>query len=153
MNIHEFQTKEILKKYGIPLPDFVVISSLDELEKALDQLQIEEGVLKIQVHAGGRGKAGGVKIGKTRKELRQQAEKLIGMRLVNNQTGPKGVIAHQVLLTPLISYEKEYYLACTIDRKQAQAVLIGSSRRWSRDRGSCEDASRKSTEARNPARR
>lgn len=127
MNIHEFQTKEILKKYGVPLPDFVVITSADELEKALDQLKIDAAVLKIQVHAGGRGKGGGVKIGKTREELREHAQKLIGMRLVNNQTGPNGIVAHQVLVSPLITYEKEYYLACAIDRKLAQGVLIGSS--------------------------
>jgi len=84
MNLHEYQAKKILEKFGIPTPPFTVISAISEVEG------IKEGVLKIQVHAGGRGKAGGVKVAKTPEDVRGAAEKLLGLRMVNAQTGPKG---------------------------------------------------------------
>ncbi|MBS4167573.1 ADP-forming succinate--CoA ligase subunit beta [Parachlamydia sp. AcF125] len=126
MNIHEFQAKYILKKYGIPLTEYAVISNIEELSEALDKLKLNEAVLKIQVHAGGRGKAGGVKIGKNRKEIEKAANTLLGMKLVNHQTGPEGVVAHQVLISPIVEIKKEYYLGAIIDRKKAQAILIAS---------------------------
>jgi len=126
MNIHEFQAKKILQQYGIAVSPFVVITSLDELDSALKTLNTENVVLKIQVHAGGRGKAGGVKIAKSYNEALSEAKKLIGMKIVNNQTGPQGVVAHSVLVTPLLDYKKEYYLAAVIDRKKASAMLIAS---------------------------
>jgi len=85
-----------------------------------------EAVVKIQVHAGGRGKGGGVKLAKGKEEILKVAKQLIGMKLVNNQTGSKGVIAHQVLITETIDIHKEYYLGAIIDREKARAVLIAS---------------------------
>ncbi|CCB87434.1 MULTISPECIES: ADP-forming succinate--CoA ligase subunit beta [Parachlamydia] len=126
MNIHEFQAKNILKKYGVPISDYAVISKLEQLPHVLDQLKLDEAVLKIQVHAGGRGKAGGVKIARSREEIRETAKTLLGMKLVNNQTGPEGVVAHQIIISPLVDVKKEYYLGAIIDRKKAQAVLIAS---------------------------
>lgn len=126
MNIHEFQAKQILRKYGIKAPDYAVVSSIPELERILKDKDIEEAVLKVQVHAGGRGKAGGIKIGKSKAEILQHAKSLLGMRLVNNQTGAHGVICSQILLSPLIKVKKEFYIGAVIDRKNAQAILIAS---------------------------
>lgn len=127
MNTHEFQAKTILKHHGIAVPPYAVIESEEGLEKAQQILKgKDEAVLKIQVHAGGRGKGGGVKIAKSKEEIRQHAKKLIGMRLVNNQTGPEGIVASKVLLSPLLQYEQEYYLAVLIDRAKACPVLIAS---------------------------
>ncbi len=126
MNLHEYQAKALLKKYGIPVPPQEVIAAREELDAALDRLKSDQAVVKIQVHAGGRGKAGGVKIGKNRQEVIHAVDQLLGMKIVNNQTGKEGVIANSVLISPLASYTKEYYLAAAIDRKNAQAILIAS---------------------------
>lgn len=126
MNIHEFQAKNILKEYGIPVTDFCVVSSVDEVPSIIERLNLEQAVLKIQVHAGGRGKAGGVKIAKNRREILDHSKQLLGMKIVNNQTGPQGVIAQKILISPLIDVVHEYYLGATIDRKRAEAVLIAS---------------------------
>lgn len=126
MNTHEFQAKEILMKYGISVPAFEVASSLDQVKEILDRLKIDKAVLKVQVHAGGRGKAGGVKLARSREEAEKYAAQLLGMKIVNNQTGPQGVIAHQILISPLIDYKKEYYLGAIIDRPNARAILIAS---------------------------
>lgn len=127
MNTHEYQAKEILTSYKIPIPRFGVASSIEGVEAILRDLSLEEAVIKIQVHAGGRGKAGGVKIARGRQEILKTAEKLIGMKMVNNQTGPQGVIAHQVLISEVIAIKKEYYLSVVIDRQRKQAVLIASA--------------------------
>lgn len=126
MNIHEFQTKAILSRYGIKAPPYAVISSIDELEPLLERMNLDEAVIKVQVHAGGRGKAGGVKLAKSRKEIIQYSNQLLGMKIVNSQTGPEGVIAHQIMISPLLDYKKEYYVGAIIDRKKAQAMLIAS---------------------------
>ncbi len=126
MNTHEFQAKEILMKYGISVPAFEVASSLNQVKEILDRLHIDKAVLKVQVHAGGRGKAGGVKLAKSREEAEKYASQLLGMKIVNNQTGPQGVVAHQILISPLIDYKKEYYLGAIIDRPNARAILIAS---------------------------
>lgn len=126
MNLHEYQTKEILKNFGIPSAPFFIIDKADQIDKALDHLKIEVAVLKVQIHAGGRGKAGGVKIGKNREELRELAKKIVGLKIVNNQTGPAGIIAHQVMVTPLQEIKKEYYISCILDRETSQGILIAS---------------------------
>ncbi|MBS0605504.1 MAG: ADP-forming succinate--CoA ligase subunit beta [Parachlamydiales bacterium] len=126
MDTHEYQAKEVLKRYGIPIPEFAVATKVGEVEKAIRHLQLKEGVVKIQVHAGGRGKAGGVKFGKTPEEIIRAAEQLIGMKMVNNQTGPEGIIAHEVLITKPIDIKKEYYLGAVIDRERAVPILIAS---------------------------
>ena len=127
MDIHEYQAKEILRQYGIATPDFGVISSPEEITAIADQLNLNEAVLKVQVHAGGRGKAGGVKITRSRKEMLETSKQLLGLKIVNNQTGIKGIIAKQVLVTSLVDVKRELYMAATIDRKKAQASLIVSS--------------------------
>lgn len=126
MNIHEYQAKELLKRYGIPVPPFAVASNKAEAQKAVQDLKIKEGVVKIQTHAGGRGKAGGVKFAKSPEEIVSVAESLIGMKLVNNQTGPGGVVAEKVIISPPVTIAKEFYLAAAVDREGACPILIAS---------------------------
>lgn len=126
MNIHEYQAKQILQKYGIPVTPFRVVTTLDAAVEAVEQLGITEGVVKVQVHAGGRGKAGGVKLAKSRQEILTGVKQLLGMKIINNQTGKEGVTAYQVLISPLTPYKKEYYLGAIIDRHKGQAMLIAS---------------------------
>jgi len=126
MDVHEYQAKEILKRYLIPIPPFGVASNRFEVEKAIKELGLKEAVIKIQVHAGGRGKAGGVKFAKNPEEILSISEELIGMQLVNKQTGPQGVIAHQVLISRPLEIKKEFYLGAIIDRANARPTLIAS---------------------------
>lgn len=126
MNVHEYQAKKILQKYGIPVPAYAVASTLSEVQKIIREMELDQAVVKIQVHAGGRGKAGGVKLSKNKQEILDNAEKLIGMKIINNQTGSEGVVAEKVLISPLVNYQKEYYLACIIDRQNACAAIIAS---------------------------
>jgi succinyl-CoA synthetase beta subunit len=108
MHTHEYQAKAVLREFGIPVPDFAVIAQLDELPQALDNLGLEEAVIKVQIHAGGRGKAGGVKIGRNRKEIENYTQELLGMRVVTKQTGKEGLVSHQVLVSAPVSIAKEY---------------------------------------------
>jgi succinyl-CoA synthetase beta subunit len=126
MNLHEYQAKEILKIYGIRVPIFRVASNVEDVEKIVKELSLQTAVLKIQVHAGGRGKGGGVKFANSSEEIVKIAKNLIGMKLINNQTGPSGITAHQILIAPPVDIEKEYYLSATIDRKSGKGVLIAS---------------------------
>ena len=126
MNIHEHEAKEILKRYHIPIPEFGVATKNHDVDKIIKHLGLKEAVIKIQVHDGGRGKAGGVKFAKTPEEIIKVAEQLLGMKMVNNQTGPEGVIAHKVLISKPLDIKKEYYLGAAIDRERAEPILIAS---------------------------
>jgi succinyl-CoA synthetase beta subunit len=126
VNLHEYQAKELLQASGVPVPPFGVAGKQAEVEKIIKDLRLKKAVIKIQVHAGGRGKAGGVKFAKSPEEIVSVSEKLIGMKMVNNQTGSEGVVAHKVLIAPPIDIEKEYYLGAIVDRNKAEAVLIAS---------------------------
>lgn len=126
MDIHEYQAKIILKKYGVPMPEFYVFSNLDLFKEFVLKSGWKEAVLKVQVHAGGRGKAGGVKLARSPEEMIEVAKKLLGMKIVNNQTGKDGIIANQILISPLVNFKKEYYLGAVIDRENARGVLIAS---------------------------
>ena len=126
MNIHEYQAKRLLETYGIPIPEFEVISSLDELKELLHTKGWQSVVLKVQIHAGGRGKVGGVKFAQGEKEILQAAEDLLGKKFVTNQTGVDGLIAHQLMVSPPISIVRECYLGMTINRESAQTILIAS---------------------------
>jgi succinyl-CoA synthetase beta subunit len=127
MDTHEYQAKQILKRYHIPIPEFEVASKNHDVDLIVKHLKLKEAVIKIQVHAGGRGKAGGVKFAKTPEEIYKVAEQLLGMKMVNNQTGPEGVIAHEVLISKPLTIKKEYYLGAVIDRDRAEPILIASS--------------------------
>lgn len=124
MNTHEYQAKIILREYGVPVPEFFVVNSLDEMNKILKDKGLTQAVLKIQVHAGGRGKAGGVKIAKSPSEILAYAEAMLGMKIINAQTGKEGIVARQLLITSPLEIRKEYYVGAIIDRNKAQAILI-----------------------------
>ncbi len=126
MNTHEYQAKEVLQKQGIPVPPFAVAETVEEVKAALDRLHLDQAVIKAQVHAGGRGKAGGVKIAKGRDEILDKAGQMLGMKLITKQTGPSGIIVRKVLICAPVDIEKEYYVSAVIDRQKAQATLIVS---------------------------
>lgn len=126
MNLHEYQSKELLKKWKIPIPEFGVASNEKEATQIVEKLGLSEGIVKIQVHAGGRGKAGGVKFAKSKSEIIEQSKKLIGMKIVNNQTGAHGIIANQVLISKPVDIDKEYYIGAIIDRDRGVPTLIVS---------------------------
>lgn len=126
MHLHEYQAKELLLRYGIKVAPFAVASSPREVEEAIVRLKLKSGVVKAQVHAGGRRKAGGVLFGKSEEELLRDAKKLLGGRLVTPQTTEAGLPIHQVLLMPFIDIREEYYLGIIIDRSKGQPLLIAS---------------------------
>lgn len=126
MNIHEFQAKLLLRHYGVPVTDFNVVSSLEELKRIVQNQNLQDAVIKVQVHAGGRGKAGGIKIAKNPEEIFSHAQALLGMKIVNNQTGPQGVIAHQLMITSKVDISRELYMGVVVDRTRGQASLIVS---------------------------
>lgn len=127
MNVHEYQAKHILSKYHIPCQDFRVVSRVEDIEEAIDSLGVTEAVIKVQIHAGGRGKAGGVKIAKSRAEIIQKTKELLGMKIVTKQTGPEGIICHQVMISELADIAKEYYVGLLVDRAEAKPLLMVSS--------------------------
>jgi succinyl-CoA synthetase beta subunit len=126
MDLHEYQAKELLLKYKIPLPPFQVIDKLELVDASIDALKTDQVVIKVQIHAGGRGKAGGVKLAKTRQEAKEHVKNLLGMRITNAQTGANGVVAEKLLISPISKFKKEYYLAAAVDRKNAKAIIIAS---------------------------
>jgi len=126
LNTHEYQAKSLIKRFGIPVPPFILATNEQEILEGIKELGLQEGVAKAQVHAGGRGKAGGIQVAHTPEELLRKAKQLLGMRLHNQQTGPQGMVCEKVMLTPLISIEKEYYLAAFIDRARGEPVLLAS---------------------------
>ncbi|MBS0622276.1 MAG: ADP-forming succinate--CoA ligase subunit beta [Verrucomicrobia bacterium] len=126
MNTHEYQAKEVLQGYGIPIPKFAVASTVEEIHQGIKSLGQNKLVIKAQVHAGGRGKAGGVKLATSPEEALILAKGMLGMKLVTKQTGKEGVIAHQVMLSEAVDIAKEYYIGCVIDRATAQPILIVS---------------------------
>lgn len=127
MNLHEYQAKKVLLPYGIPMPPFGVAKTPEEAVQIAEELGLDQAVLKIQVHAGGRGKAGGVQFAKSKKEILPLAGRLLGMKMVNGQTGPEGVIAHSILLSQPVEIEREFYIGTLVDRSRAAPVLIASA--------------------------
>ena len=126
MNIHEHQAKALLKKFGAPVPNGVSGKSVEEiLEKAKD-LKTDKFVLKAQIHAGGRGKAGGVKILDNIEELSKESRKLLGKKLVTHQTGPEGRVVKRLYVEESSKIEKEFYLSCLIDRSSSKIAFISS---------------------------
>ena len=126
MNIHEHQAKEILKKYNINVPNGVVIFSIEEIKKKIKKLKTNKMVLKAQIHAGGRGKAGGIKIVKNIEELNKQAYNLFNKKLVTHQTGPNGKEVKRLYIEETCDIAKEFYLSCLIDRSSSKISFISS---------------------------
>jgi len=126
MNIHEHQAKQILKKYGAVVPDGVFALTVDELIEKAKSLKTEKFVLKAQIHAGGRGKAGGIKILNTIEELSIAAKELLGKILVTHQTGPEGKEVKRLYVEESSNIEKEFYLSCLVDRASSKIAFISS---------------------------
>jgi succinyl-CoA synthetase beta subunit len=126
MNIHEYQGKEILRNYGVSVPNGKVAFTADEAVEAAKTLNSSVYVVKAQIHAGGRGKAGGVKIAKSLDEVRTYAEELIGKTLVTHQTGPEGKEVKRLLIEEGCDIKKEYYVGLVLDRATSQVVLMAS---------------------------
>ena len=126
MNIHEHQAKKILKEYGALVPNGVFALSVDELVEKAKSLDTKKYVLKAQIHAGGRGKAGGVKILDTLEELSLEAKKLLGKTLITHQTGPEGRKVKRLYVEESSNIEKEFYLSCLVDRTSAKIAFISS---------------------------
>ena len=127
MNIHEYQAKTILRDYGAPVSKGIVIFSLEEIEKKINQLTTNQFVLKAQIHAGGRGKAGGVKLVKSIKELKDQAKDMFGKILKTHQTGPEGKEVKTLYIEEASDISKEFYLSCVVDRESSKIAFISST--------------------------
>ena len=127
MNIHEHQAKEILKEFGAPVSKGIFILSADKIKEEIKNLKSKEYVLKAQIHAGGRGKAGGVKLIKNLKDLESEAKKMMGKTLVTHQTGPEGKEVKRLYIEEASDILKEFYLSCLIDRETSKIAFISST--------------------------
>ena len=127
MNIHEYQAKEILRKYGLELPEGILALNADEAVEAASKIKSKVWVLKAQVHAGGRGKAGGVKLAKTLDEVRDIASNMIGMKLVTPQTGAEGKIVSKIYVEAGSDIKKEYYVSVVLDRNNNCITIAAST--------------------------
>ena len=126
MNIHEHQAKQILKKYGAVVPEGIFGLTVDEVVEKAKSLKTKKYVLKAQIHAGGRGKAGGVKILNSLEELRKASKELLGKTLVTHQTGPEGREVKRLYVEESSNIEKEFYLSCLVDRASSKIAFISS---------------------------
>jgi succinyl-CoA synthetase beta subunit len=127
MNIHEYQGKEILRKYGVTTPKGFPCFSVDEAVKAAENLGGKVWVVKAQIHAGGRGKGGGVKVAKSLDEVRKYANDILGMTLVTHQTGPEGRLVKRLLIEEGADIKKELYVGMVVDRGSQRVALMASS--------------------------
>ena len=131
MKIHEYQGKEILKKYGVPVPVGKAAFSIEEADAAVAEVQKAAGtpvvVVKAQIHAGGRGKGGGVKVAKTADDAKAAIRKIFGMQLVTHQTGPEGKKVNRLLVEQGLDIARELYLGMTLDRAIGRVVVMAST--------------------------
>ncbi|MFS0553034.1 ADP-forming succinate--CoA ligase subunit beta [Brevibacillus sp. 179-C9.3 HS] len=126
MNIHEYQGKEILKQYGVKVPEGRVAFTVEEAVEAAKELGTQVNVVKAQIHAGGRGKAGGVKVAKNLDEVRTYASEILGKVLVTHQTGPEGKEVKRLLIEQGCDIKKEYYVGVVVDRATGSVVMMAS---------------------------
>ena len=126
MNIHEHQAKQILKKYGVAVPNGVFGLTVEELIEKSKSLKTNKYILKAQIHAGGRGKAGGVKILDSIEELTKASKEMMGKKLVTHQTGPEGKVVRRLYVEEASKIEKEFYLSCLVDRASSKIAFISS---------------------------
>ncbi|MGH9671538.1 MAG: ATP-grasp domain-containing protein, partial [Bryobacteraceae bacterium] len=126
MKIHEYQAKALLAQFGVPVPRGEVAFSVEEAAAAAKGIG-GSVVVKAQIHAGGRGKGGGVKVARDAAEAAAIAEKILGMKLVTHQTGPEGRIVQRLLIEETLPIERELYLGITMDRAQGRNVFMASS--------------------------
>ncbi|MCH8313160.1 MAG: ADP-forming succinate--CoA ligase subunit beta [Nitrospinae bacterium] len=126
MKIHEYQAKEILAKYNVAVPNGILVNSASEAKNAAKKLGTDVVVVKAQIHAGGRGKGGGVKLAKSPEQAEKYAAKILGMTLVTHQTGPEGRLVKKVLVEEGMSIERELYLSIVIDRQTSRVLIMAS---------------------------
>ena len=126
MNIHEHQAKEIFKQFDIPVPNGVVVFDIDNIKEKINRFKSSNIAIKAQIHAGGRGKAGGVKIVNDQKELIKEAQNMLGQTLVTPQTGPTGRKVKRLYLEEVCDIAKEFYLSCLVDRSSSKIAFISS---------------------------
>jgi succinyl-CoA synthetase beta subunit len=127
MNIHEYQAKAVLREFGLPVPRGHAAFSVEEAVKAADDLATPVVVVKAQIHAGGRGKAGGVKVVKSKEEVRREAERLLGAALVTHQTGPYGKEVHRLYIEEGSAIDREFYLSALVDRETSRIAFVVST--------------------------
>src|ERR671932_923431 len=127
MKIHEYQAKELLGRYGVAVPRGIVARSPEEAYKAAKELGTEVVVVKAQIHAGGRGKGGGVKLARSAEEAQEIARRMLGMKLVTHQTGPEGREVRALLVEEGLPIDKEFYLGIVLDRASGRSVFMASS--------------------------
>jgi succinyl-CoA synthetase beta subunit len=127
MNIHEYQAKAVLHEFGVPVPRGIPAFSVEEAEKAAHQLGGPVWVVKAQIHAGGRGKAGGVKVVKSIEDVAREAARILGSTLVTHQTGPKGKVVNRLYIEDGSAIEKEFYLSALVDRATARVAFVVST--------------------------
>lgn len=127
MNIHEFQAKQLLKEFSVPTLNGGTAKTIDEAVRAAQKLNTKLWVVKAQIHAGGRGKAGGVKLAKSLDEVKKYAGEILGKKLVTHQTGPEGKVVHQLLIEEGCKIKKEYYVAALVDRSTGKVAMMASS--------------------------
>ena len=128
MNIHEHQAKDLLKEFGAPVSKGFVITSLKDVEDLKDRLEEnKEYVVKAQIHAGGRGKAGGVKLTKNKLETLENIKNMFNKVLITHQTGPSGKIVKRVYIEESSNIDKEFYISCLVDRQNSSITFISSS--------------------------
>ncbi|MEJ2235528.1 MAG: acetate--CoA ligase family protein, partial [Syntrophobacterales bacterium] len=126
MNIHEYQAKELFKKFDIPIPQGKVAFSVNEATEIAEKLASMPVVVKAQIHAGGRGKGGGVKVAQSTQEVKSFAGDILGMTLVTHQTGPEGKLVRKVLVEEGLEIDKELYLGVVPDRATASIIFMAS---------------------------
>lgn len=126
MNIHEYQSKEILREFGVSVPNGHVAFTVDEAVEAAEKLGTDVSVVKAQIHAGGRGKAGGVKVAQNLDEVRTYADEILGKTLVTPQTGPEGTEVKRLLIEEGCDIQKEYYIGLVLDSGSSRVVMMGS---------------------------
>jgi len=126
MNIHEYQAKELFRKFGVPVGAGLLANTVDEAVAAAKKLDSSVWVVKAQIHAGGRGKGGGVKLAKTMDEVKSHSEAILGMNLITKQTGPEGKKVHKVYIEEGCDIDKEYYVALFLDRESSRVGFMAS---------------------------
>ncbi|MFC1581684.1 ATP-grasp domain-containing protein, partial [Candidatus Neomarinimicrobiota bacterium] len=126
MKIHEYQGKQIFKDFGVPIPSGSPAFNVDEVLKIYDHLNVKTVVVKAQIHAGGRGKGGGVKLAHSREEAKKLAQDILGMTLVTHQTGPDGKEVQRLLIETGINIEKEFYAGIVLDRESGKYAFMVS---------------------------
>ncbi len=127
MNIHEYQAKQVLKKYGVPTSHGIAALKADDIDNSLDNFNADIYVVKAQIHAGGRGKAGGVKVVKNKEEAKKLAHNMMGTKLVTHQTGPSGQIVKRVYIESGCNIAKEYYFSVVLDRSTSKITFMAST--------------------------